>query len=120
MEPTVYTYYEEAKKALERGVKIRAITEKPENEDALTAVIQDLMKNPSFKLKYILHPPSAILTIYDKKEMLVTISPDKGLEESPALWSNNPSILAVINDFFELFWITAMETPCYNIDEAQA
>lgn len=117
LEPTAYTYYEVAKKALERGVKIRAITEKPENENALPEVIQDLKKNPSFKLKYILHPPSAILTIYDKKEMLVTTSPKTGLGESPALWTNNPSILAVINDFFEISWITAMATPRYSLDE---
>ncbi len=109
--PTAYTYHEVFKKALERGVKIRVITEKPENENEIPEIIQDLKKNPSFKLRYILNSPSAVVTIYDRKEMLVTTSALTGLGESPALWSNNPSLLAIVNDFYEVLWITAMEKP---------
>ena len=107
--PTAYTYQEVAKNALERGVKIRVITQKPENENERSEIIQDFEKNPSFKLRYILNSPLAVVTIYDRKEMLVTTSALADLGESPALWSNNPSLLTIINDFFEIMWITAME-----------
>ena len=107
--PTAYTYQEVAKNALERGVKIRVITQKPENENEISEIIKDFEKNPSFKLRYILNSPLAVVTIYDRKEMLVTTSALADLGESPALWSNNPSLLAIINDFFEIMWITAIE-----------
>ena len=111
LESTAKTCIAERKKALERGVKIRVVTEKPENEKSIPKIIQDFNKYPSFRVRYLLDPPSAILTIYDRKELLITTSakPDRG--ESPALWSNNPSLLSVINDFYEILWITAMENP---------
>ena len=107
--PTAVTYHEVIKKALERGVKIRVITEKPENENQIPKIIQEFKKYPSFKLRYILKPPLAIVTIYDRKEILVTTSAIYGLGESPVLWSNNPSLLAIINDFYEILWMTAIE-----------
>ena len=106
-----FTLHDVTKKALKRGVKIRAITEKPENLNEIPESIQDFQKNPSFKLRYILNSPLAVVTIYDRKEMLVTTSALEDLGESSALWSNNPSLLTIINDFFEIMWITAIEKP---------
>ena len=109
LRPLAFAFQEVTKKALERGVKIRVITEKPENENERSEIIQDFEKNPSFKLRYILNSPLAVVTIYDGKEILVTTSALTDLGESPALWSNNPSLLAMINDFYEIMWITAIE-----------
>ena len=109
LEPTAKTCIKEAKQALKRGVKIRIITEKPKNEQSIPKIINDLEKNHSVKLRYLLNPPSAILTIYDGKELLITTSAKTDLGESPALWSNNPSLLSVMNDFYEIMWITAIE-----------
>ena len=114
--PTAFVYHQVIKEALERGVKIRLITQKPENENEIPVIIQDLTKNPSHRLRYILKHPSAMVTVYDRKEMLVTKSAKTGLGESPALWSNNSSLLAIINDFYEILWITAMETSNYRTE----
>ena len=51
--------------------------------------------------------------------MLVDTSATKGLGESPALWSNNPSLLALAQGCFEALWKTAMETPHFSSDEEQ-
>jgi sugar-specific transcriptional regulator TrmB len=107
--PTAHIYYEAFKNALERGAKIRVITEKPEDTKEIPKIIQDFIKNPSFQLRYILNPPSAIVTIFDGNRILVTTSANAGLGESPAFWSNNPCLLAMINDFYEIMWITAIE-----------
>jgi sugar-specific transcriptional regulator TrmB len=107
--PTANTYHEAVKDALDRGMKIRVITEKPEDIKEVPKIIQDLIKNPSFQLRYILNPPSAIVTIFDRKKILATTSANAGLGESPAFWSNNPCLLAMINDFYEIMWITAIE-----------
>ena len=109
LESTARTYHEAIEKALERGVKIRVITQKPENKNEVSKLVQDLMQHPSLKLRYILKSPSAIVTIYDRKEIFMIISPKTGLIESSGLLSNNPSLLAVMNDFYEILWITAIE-----------
>ena len=69
LRPWAFAFQEVTKKALERGVKIRAISEKPENENEIPQIIQDFEKNPCFKIRYISGPPSTILTIYDGKEI---------------------------------------------------
>ena len=38
------------------------------------------------------------------------------MKNTAALSSNNPSILAALKDYFNIFWITAIETPSYSID----
>ena len=107
--PTAYTCHEVVKNALERGVKIRVITEKPEDENENPKNIQDFKKNPLFRLRYILNPPLAIVTIFDRNKIFVTTSAITDLGESPVFLSNNPSLLAMINDFYEIMWITAIE-----------
>ena len=107
--PTAHTCQAVTKDALERGVKIRMITEKPENENEIPKNIQDFINHPSFQLRYILNPPLAIVTIYDRKKILVNTSAITGLGESPVFWSNNRSLLAIVNDFYEILWITTIE-----------
>ena len=116
--PTANMYQEIAKEALERGVKIRLITEKPENKNEIPKSIQELKKFPSFKIRYIPNSPLFVATIYDRKEMLIVTSASKDLGESPAFWSNNPCFLAIVCDFYEIMWITALEQPWYSLNGA--
>ena len=81
--PTANTCQEAIKNALERGVKIRMITEKPENENETPKTIQDFIKSPFFQLRYILNPPLAIVTVFDRKKIFVSTSALTGLGESP-------------------------------------
>jgi len=107
-EPTAYTFHEVVKNALERGVKMRVITEISEDINEIPEIIQGFIKNPSFRLRYILNPPLAVVSIYDRNRIFVTTA-ITGLGESPAFLSNNLCLLAMINDFYEIMWITAIE-----------
>ena len=51
----------------------------------------------------------------DKKEVFVATHPAVGALESNVLWTNNPSILRIVHDYFEMLWITALE----NLHEEQ-
>jgi hypothetical protein len=102
--PTAYTYYDATKKALERGVKIRLIIEKPKKKYEIPKIIEDLQKKPYFLTKYINNFPAAIVSIYDREQILVTTSATKSWGESPTFWSKNPSLLAMINNFYEALW----------------
>jgi sugar-specific transcriptional regulator TrmB len=97
-------------KALRRGVKIRWIYEKPEDLNSLPECVQALMKNPSFKLRAVPNSLNMKYWIYDTKEVFIATHPKTGVAESPVLRSNNPSLVELAYNYFEIMWITAMET----------
>jgi sugar-specific transcriptional regulator TrmB len=105
----LYTYAEEVKKALGRGVEIRFVTDQPEKEGSTPKIMADFMKNSSFKIRYTTNPPTAIVAVYDDKEVYLATSAGVGTEEPPALWSNNPSLVELARNYFEMIWNTALE-----------
>jgi sugar-specific transcriptional regulator TrmB len=106
---TVYNNAELLNKAMKRGVKIRVITEKPEDENSLLKVEQIFQKNPPHKVKYVLTALSAETTIYDKEEVFIDVSVASRYGECPTLWSNNPCLVAIVQDYFEIMWLAALE-----------
>ena len=108
-QPRLFVFAEVLEKAMKRGVKIRWIVEKPEDLNSWSEIVQVFKKNPSFNLRTIPEAPVVRLGIYDKNEMFIASYPKTGTLESPVLWSNNPSLVAMAQDYFEILWITAME-----------
>jgi sugar-specific transcriptional regulator TrmB len=100
---------EEFKKALRKGVKIRLITDEPENANSLPEILQTLLKNPNFKLKTVRYPLSMRLGIHDKKEIFMAHFPTRDALDSPALWSTNISFAEIVQGFFETIWNAAVE-----------
>ena len=106
---TVNTWGDAAKKALQRGVKIRVILEKPEDLNELPEQVIDYKKYPKYELRFILEPPRAVIALFDKKRALVKTSASAGVAEDPQLWTDNPCFLSILSDYFEILWITALE-----------
>jgi sugar-specific transcriptional regulator TrmB len=106
---TVHTFKENVKKALEKNVKMRVILEKPKDLHEIPEKIDNYKKFPNYQLRYILHPPKAIIGIFDKKKAIIKTSASVGLTESPSLWTDNACLLSVFSDYFEIMWITAIE-----------
>jgi hypothetical protein len=65
----------------------------------------------TYEDKHCYGSPNTVIGIYDKKEVFIVIDPKEGLFDSPALWSNNQSLITVVKDYFEILWLTAMEEP---------
>ncbi len=113
------SYYGELTlKRLERGVRYRLITEMPGDGEILPKIFQDLREHPLFRLRYVTASPRAFMCVIDNREVLFS-DPAASPLEYTCLWSKNPSLLAVLHDYFELMWITAMETPHYSVDDEQ-
>jgi sugar-specific transcriptional regulator TrmB len=98
-------------RALKRGVKIRFITEKPGDEKQIPKIVETYRKKHFFEVKYLPAAPPAHLGLFDRKEVYINTSTKDGLAETPLLWSNSSSLVAVIHDYFEILWLTAMENP---------
>jgi hypothetical protein len=88
---------------------VRLVVEKPENLNSWPEIVQELKKNPSCTLRTVTNHPTVRLGIYDKKEVFIASNPTTYAMMSPALWSNNPSLLSIIHDYFEILWLTAIE-----------
>jgi hypothetical protein len=95
--------------AVGRGVKFRVITEKPRDAKVFPKTMQSLWANPNLNLRWIRGYPKANVSILDKKEALVTIYPAASLAESPLVWTNHPSFIAIYQDHFETVWNSARE-----------
>jgi len=94
-----------AKKTIEKGVKYRFIIENPKNTNLLTkdSALKIINKNGS-KIKFIKTNPLALFTIYDKKEATIYTSNKAGLYDTPLLWTNNSSIIAILTGYFDYIW----------------
>ena len=106
---TIDTFGENVRKALERGVNMRVILEKPKDLNQIPETVQNLKEFPNYKLRYFLGQPSAIIGIFDRKRAITKTSVTVGLAEKSSLWTDNPCLVSVIQDHFEMMWITAME-----------
>jgi sugar-specific transcriptional regulator TrmB len=87
---------------LNKGVSIKALVFLEEDE-VLPSEVTGLSKNSLFKIRYANSPIRSTIAICDGREALVSISP-KLSSGAPSLWVNNPHIVALIQDYFEMLW----------------
>ncbi len=104
-------FAESFERAWSRGVKFRLLAEKPEAEKDVEIAEKLCRKNPLGNIRFLRGHPKTVIGIYDNKEAFIVVHPKEGLFNSPALWSNNESFLTVVQDYFEILWLSAMETP---------
>lgn len=102
-------------KAWIRGVKGRVIINAPKEKQL--KFIKKLGKSITFKIRYLDIVPKTVMAKYDEKEVFIFTKPELDLNNSPAIWSNDPSAIGMARDYFEILWTTAMETPHYKIDK---
>jgi sugar-specific transcriptional regulator TrmB len=96
-------------RTLKRGLTIRFITGKPEDEKQIPKILETYRKRYSFEVRYLMTDPLAHIGLFDKNEVFINTSTKAGLAETPLLWSNSPSLVAVVHDYLEILWLTSME-----------
>ena len=105
------TFAESMEIAWAKKVKIRFIIESPLENKTAKQLIQFCRAKPFCQLRFIPHYPKTIFGIFDKQEVFIIAKSKTDLSGSPALWSNNESLISVLQDHFEILWLTAMEEP---------
>ena len=104
----MFSYREEIIRALRRGVRFRAILDKPE-ENKLMRELEEFKKIGDFEVRYTSIEPDAVVSIYDKKDVAMKVIAEAAHGESPTLWSNNPSFVAIAQERFERLWAASTE-----------
>ena len=97
------------KGALRRGVNIRVLTEKPEGKS-----LQELGKansiDPFLEIRYV-PQISGLFTIVDDQTVFIQTETEDNCFDGKILITNNPSLVAILKDYFETIWEKASETP---------
>ena len=108
-------FAETAKTAWTRDVKFRIVVENPREPSAQKKAGEFCELDSMCEIRFLSDWPKTVFGLYDKKEVFIIVNPKRDLHDSPALWSNNQSLVTAIQEYFELLWLTSMESP----DEAQ-
>ncbi len=101
--PWISVLSESFRKALDRGVKIRWITNKPANLN-LPESLQNCTNHPNFKLRFIPSLPEVKMGIFDNKELILGIFAKSSFSVSPCLYSVNSSLVTLAENYFEICW----------------
>lgn len=99
---------EELKQALDRNVEVRSIVDKPKDA-AWPEIAQTLTKHRFFSLRTISHPPITRLSIYDKKEVIISTYSTPEIAGSSALMSTNSALTGIVQCYFDELWTNATE-----------
>ncbi len=96
------------KKSLRKGVHVQIITEIPQEQDALPRIIEEnISPGIGLELRYS-KGLSTHYTITDGKEMIMETSPHADFAETPCLWTNNNSFVALTRKDFTNSWRSSL------------
>jgi len=97
-------FLEQNIQALKRHVRIRVLTEKFPEEQSIQKIYKHCLENPNFEIKCLSAGLSAMLGIYDRKELLVSTDPEKLIADSPMFWTNDPALIVAVQTYFDELW----------------
>jgi hypothetical protein len=93
------------KKSLKNGTVYRFILSTISDPSKISnLVLDDLRKNPNFKVIFHSNKIKTIVAITDRSEILMSSKFTENIHESPALYSNNPSLVDLAANYFEEMW----------------
>ena len=92
------------KTSLSNGVKIQVLVYEKSTEDTETKEAMVFNDHPNTCIRYIDKPSEVIEIIIDDQKVFLMTNPKLGVVESPALWSNNQSLISALKKCFSSAW----------------
>jgi sugar-specific transcriptional regulator TrmB len=99
---------EASEQAMQRGVKIRLITDKESFDRRAEAASK---KNPLLEVRYLDGQVPVRAGIYDGRLANMRVRTKEDNEMVPSLWSDNPDFIKVMVGYFECLWQRAKQAP---------
>ena len=96
--------------ALLRGVQYRVVLDSFYNKTGLQTNLRALLSKPNFSLRLSNSALSVNAIVFDAKEACFCFYPSQPVQNSPIIWTNHPSFLAMYQNYFETVWQSA-KTP---------
>jgi sugar-specific transcriptional regulator TrmB len=110
-----FSYPAEIKQSMKKDVQIRLVTEKPPSNPPLANSLPSgrLKKSGegsnAFRIRYTSTALSATVVICDKREVCINTSATARIGDTPTLWSKNPCLLAIAQNYFDMNWAVSTE-----------
>jgi sugar-specific transcriptional regulator TrmB len=115
----VDVFSEAIKKALSKGVEFRIIISEA-NRRLSPAVFGVGDDDDRVEVRYAPSDLKCAASIIDGKEVLIVTEPSVELCcESPALWSNNISLVNIVEEYCEILWMISLDKPKFSINGDQ-
>ncbi len=93
--------------AMARGVQIRVILDAPKRGLRLSNATNKLRQNALYIVRYTHNDFYAPLIIFDRKKVRIVTSGDVDFHKGSMLESNNPRLVALAQQYFDLLWKTS-------------
>jgi sugar-specific transcriptional regulator TrmB len=103
---TLVAASEDIIKAANRGVKVRFILDKTNIGGPLSKVFVDFCRTSLCEIRYMPELMHSFIAIYDKKEVHLATKEEDDFSQAPILWSNNPELVSVMQNYFEAVWLS--------------
>jgi sugar-specific transcriptional regulator TrmB len=102
----IYDLNEVWHQAAEKDVTVFWIIteETPKTSDPNLQMISEFLNNPKFKIRSLLKPNKERIGIYDSNEVFIATTKSTEAGKSPALWTNNPVVICILEDYFQINW----------------
>ncbi len=96
----IFVFADALRKAQKRNVRIRIITEMPDDNHMVPLALEKYVPGNSFELRYAERLPSHF-RIIDNSEAMITTSTEAQMAESPSLMTDNRSLVGLLQSYFE-------------------
>jgi sugar-specific transcriptional regulator TrmB len=91
-------------KDLKRGIIFRALIDISQVTCRESQAFAVLKKNPNHQVRYVRSEIPVKIQIKDRREVLISIENANSNTDTPYLWSNNPILVQVIQEWFDFRW----------------
>jgi sugar-specific transcriptional regulator TrmB len=92
------------KETLDTNVRLRFVTDHPENTDALEQIMKVLRERPFFEIRFLPLPPRVSFGVFDNKKLILELSATSEYLESKAIISDNSGLIELALNYFENKW----------------
>jgi sugar-specific transcriptional regulator TrmB len=100
-------FYPSIKDALKRKVQFRFLVERPTAEELIEKATGICKKSEGCEVRFLDKAPETVIGIYDHKKMMILVDPMSDYPgASPALWTDNHSLVSLALEHFETKWTT--------------
>lgn len=104
----IHAFPEQLKKIGQRGIKLRIISGLPEYEDTIPRIMEEqISPKSSIELRYT-DLQSSHYMVVDFSQALIGTTSEGNMAENPCLWTNNRSLVEVLQTNFEALWHNAI------------
>jgi len=106
----IWLYADIYERATNKGVFVRVITDKPKNALNVPKIVQAMKKKNCCELRHVEFKPKPNVVIQDNKMALINCSQTSNPNEVSCLFTDNPRIVSVIRDYYDVMWNKVAKT----------